>query len=91
MILTEEEFKDRSLTQKLKEAALASEVSLDQVGFGIYDPKASSWNFSDMPFGIALVFGACEGVLAAPLEIEGGSLCLSLIWPQGQQTLCAST
>ncbi len=74
MVLTQEEFRDRTLTKKLKDAVLSAGISLDQVGFGVYDQSLDSWNFSEMPFESAVIFGACGGKLTQEIGIEKGTL-----------------
>ncbi|MEZ4776361.1 MAG: hypothetical protein R3D00_24515 [Bacteroidia bacterium] len=57
LVLSQKEFTDKSLTGFLKQCIIEAAVNTDQVGFGILDPTAESWNFSDLPVSFAWVFG----------------------------------
>lgn len=57
LVLSQQEFSDRSLTGFLKNCIVEAAVNTEHVGFGILDPTASSWNFSDLPVPTAWVFG----------------------------------
>lgn len=74
LVLTQAEFSNRELTGQLKQAVVAAGIAPGEVGFGIYDPQAEAWNFSDMPVPQAVIFGACAGKLTEAVDLDGQKL-----------------
>ncbi len=74
LVLSEEEFANRKLTSMLKQAVLDAGLSTQDIGFGIYDARASSWDFREQSVSRAVVCGACAGKLTATLQIGDKTL-----------------
>jgi hypothetical protein len=65
-----QEFKNRHLTGFLKTAMQEAQIPLDQVGFGIIDSQANSWNFSDLPVERVWVFGTSVSFRPGPWQMD---------------------
>ncbi|MEM9987778.1 MAG: hypothetical protein AAF804_22030 [Bacteroidota bacterium] len=87
LVLSEEEFVNRSLTGILKQAVLDAGISTQDIGFGVYDAGASSWDFREQPVSLAVVCGACAGALTSRLQMGDKTLIPApALMEEGSQT-----
>ncbi|MEZ4850599.1 MAG: hypothetical protein R3B93_18685 [Bacteroidia bacterium] len=73
-VMDEQEFKNRDLTGFLKQAIEKAKVPAQEVGFGIIDNQADSWDFSNLPVNQVWVFGTSVAFQNAPFVIEQGQV-----------------
>lgn len=68
LIIRKSEFENKELTGLLKQCMVQSGVSLQKIGFGVFDDGVSEFNLMDMPTSAGILFWAFPDQISQPVE-----------------------
>ncbi|MEZ4687258.1 MAG: hypothetical protein R3B47_14680 [Bacteroidia bacterium] len=76
LVLTEAEFRNRLVTNGLKQLVEEAGINSKEIGFGVLEEGHESWDFSDMPVPVAVVFYLIQ-VKKNPTNLPQGKVHIS--------------
>jgi hypothetical protein len=76
LVLKQNEFRNKLITNGLKQIVLDAGISPQAIGFGVLEGEASQWNFSEMPVPVAVVFHPIK-VRSNPVKLPAGTVHIS--------------
>lgn len=68
LIIRKSEFGNKELTGLLKQCMVQSGVSLQKIGFGVFEDGVSEFNLMDMPTPAGILFSALPQQTSQPIE-----------------------